>query len=77
MTRTLTLVVVPVVVAIVGYGAFIFLGAWIDGRRQAVREKGLHPVTEPDGRVEAREYATKTKRRELSLWHALSRAITQ
>ena len=52
MSRTFIFVVVPVVIAAVGYGAFIFVGARIDGRRQAVREKGLHPVTEPDGSVE-------------------------
>jgi len=33
----------------------ILLGAWIDGRRQAVRDKGLHPSTTPEGHVEARE----------------------
>ena len=34
----------------------VLLGAWIDGRRQAVRKKGLHPVTTPEGQVEAREH---------------------
>ena len=37
------------------YGAFLLYGAWIDGRRQTVREAGLHPVTEPTGEVHARE----------------------
>ncbi len=33
------------------YGAIVLYGAWIDGRRQRVREKGLHPVTESTGEV--------------------------
>ena len=37
------------------YVAFVLYGTWIDGRRQAVREKGLHPVTEPSGEVHAQE----------------------
>ena len=37
------------------YGAFVLYGAWIDGRRQAVRDKGLHPVTDATGGVHARE----------------------
>ena len=37
------------------FGAFVLYGAWIDGRRQKVREQGMHPVTEADGTVEARE----------------------
>ncbi len=37
------------------YGAIVLYGAWIDGRRQTVREKGLHPVTESTGEVHARE----------------------
>ncbi len=64
MSRTTFLfVIVPVAVAAIGYAAFILLGAWIDGRRQAVRDKGLHPVTEPDGSVEAREYVDQDKER--------------
>lgn len=41
--------------AVFAYGAFVLLGAWIDGRRQAVREQGKHPVTTSAGNVEARE----------------------
>lgn len=59
MNKSYIFVAVMTVVAIVAYGAFIFLGAWIDGRRQAVRDKGLHPVTTSDGNVEAREHVDK------------------
>ena len=56
----LTWVSVALVVgAAVCYAAFVLYGAWIDGRRQAVREKGLHPVTEPTGEVHAREEEDK------------------
>ena len=41
--------------AAVCFGAFLLYGFWIDGRRQKVREQGKHPVTEPDGTVDARE----------------------
>ena len=41
--------------AVVCFGAFILYGAWIDGRRQKVREQGKHPVTETDGAVTSRE----------------------
>ncbi len=50
-----TVAIILTVLAVVLYGAFVLYGAWIDGRRQAVREKGLHPTTEPDGEVHARE----------------------
>ena len=63
MSKSGIFVVVITVVAIVAYGAFIFLGAWIDGRRQAVRDKGLHPVTNSEGNVEAREHVDKDKER--------------
>lgn len=43
------------IVAVALFGAFVLLGAWIDGRRQALRDKGLHPVTTPEGNVEAQE----------------------
>jgi hypothetical protein len=43
------------VVAAALLGAFVLLGAWIDGRRQAIRKKGLHPVTTAEGQVEAKE----------------------
>ena len=45
------LTIALVVAAAVFYGGFVLYGAWIDGRRQAVREKGLRPVTEPTGEV--------------------------
>ena len=41
--------------ALVCFGAVVLYGAWIDGRRQKVREKGLHPMTTGRGSVEARE----------------------
>ena len=47
--------VVITVLGISAYGAFVLLGAWIDGRRQAVRYKGLHPVTKPDSNVGSKE----------------------
>jgi hypothetical protein len=47
--------IVLAVVAALFFGGFVLYGAWIDGRRQKVRDKGLHPVTQPDGEVEARE----------------------
>ena len=50
-----TVAIVLAVVAAIFYGGFVLYGAWIDGRRQAVREKGLHPVTEPNGKVHAQE----------------------
>ncbi len=75
MTRTLILVVVRVLVAIAGYGALIFLGAWIDGRRQAVREKGLHPVQNRTAAWKRGSMPTKTKRHKLSEGHGFSRAL--
>jgi hypothetical protein len=44
------------IIALVLFGAFVLLGAWIDGRRQAIRNKGLHPVTTPNGQVESQEF---------------------
>ena len=41
--------------AAVCFGAFVLYAAWIDGRRQKVREQGKHPVTRSDGKVEVRE----------------------
>ena len=49
-----------VVGAVVCYAVFVLYGAWIDGRRQAVRDKGLHPVTEPTGEVHAQEEEDKS-----------------
>ncbi len=45
------LTVLLVVGAGILYGAVVLYGAWIDGRRQSVREQGLTPVTEPTGGV--------------------------
>lgn len=59
MSKTAILGIAIVIVLTVAYGAFVLLGAWIDGRRQAVRNKGLHPVTTPEGNVEAREHDGK------------------
>ena len=47
--------VVLAVVAVGFYGLTVLYGAWIDGRRQKVRDKGRHPVTTSEGKVEARE----------------------
>jgi hypothetical protein len=47
--------IVLVVVALGFYGLIVLYGAWIDGKRQQVRDKGKHPVTEPTGEVHARE----------------------
>ena len=43
------------VLAVALFGAFILLGAWMDGRRQRVLEAGKHPVTTPEGNVVADE----------------------
>lgn len=37
--------------AAVCYAAFVLYGAWIDGQRQKVREKGGRPVTDEHGDV--------------------------
>lgn len=37
------------------YGAIVSYGAWIDGKRQDVRDKGMHPVTDSTGQVHAEE----------------------
>ena len=47
--------IVLVVVALGFYGLIVLYGAWIDGKRQRVRNKGKHPVTEGTGEVHARE----------------------
>jgi hypothetical protein len=47
--------IVLVIVAGVFYAAFVLYGAWIDGRRQKIRENGQHPVTDSSGGVHARE----------------------
>ena len=46
--------IVLVVVALAFYGVFVLYGAWIDGKRQKLRDEGKHPVT-TDGEVKARE----------------------
>jgi hypothetical protein len=54
MSTTLAAIVLAGV-AILFYGAFVLYGAWIDGKRQKIRNKGLHPVTESTGEVHSRE----------------------
>lgn len=46
--------IVLAVVAGLFYAASVLYGAWIDGRRQKIRNKGKHPVTDATG-VHARE----------------------
>ena len=50
-----TIAIILTLVAALFYGAFVLYGTWIDGRRQALREKGLHPTTDETGQVHARE----------------------
>ena len=52
-----TFAIVITVLAIACFGAFVLLGAVIDGRRQKVLEHGQHPVTTASGQVEAEEDA--------------------
>ena len=52
-----TFAIILAVLAISLFGAFVLLGAWIDGRRQAFRKRGLHPTTNPGGHVVAQETA--------------------
>ncbi len=52
---TTRLSIVLALVAVLFYGGFVLYGAWIDGRRQKIREQGLHPTTEDSGEVHARE----------------------
>jgi hypothetical protein len=47
--------IVLVVVALGFYGLIVLYGAWIDGKRQKVRNKGKHPVTTTKGEVKAWE----------------------
>lgn len=53
-----TVAILLTVMAVVFYGAFVLYGTWIDGRRQAMRNKGLHPETDETGQVHAREEDT-------------------
>ncbi len=41
--------------AVICFAAFVLYGAWIDGKRQKIRNKGLHPVTTEHADVEAKE----------------------
>ncbi len=50
-----TVAIILTLVAVLFYGAFVLYGTWIDGRRQAVRDKGLHPTTDDSRQVYARE----------------------
>ena len=50
-----TFAVAITVLAVACFGAFILLGAWIDGRRQKVLNRGEHPVTTPVGQVTSEE----------------------
>lgn len=50
-----TVAIILTAVAVLFYGAFVLYGTWIDGRRQAMRDKGLHPTTDDTGEVHARE----------------------
>ena len=50
-----TFAIVITVLAIACFGAFILLGAWMDGRRQKVLNHGQHPVTTPGGQVTSEE----------------------
>lgn len=50
-----TVAIILTLVAVLFYTAFVLYGTWIDGRRQAVRDRGLHPETDELGQVHARE----------------------
>ena len=50
-----TIAIILTLVAVLFYGAFVLYGTWIDGRRQALRDQGLHPRTGDNGQVHARE----------------------
>jgi hypothetical protein len=57
-TQHLSLTALTIILTVSGalfYGAIVLYGTWIDGRRQDIRKQGLHPVTDPDGHVHARE----------------------
>ncbi|HEV2577481.1 MAG TPA: hypothetical protein VGU25_09750 [Acidobacteriaceae bacterium] len=56
--------IVLAVVAVGFYGLIVLYGAWIDGKRQKVRDKGKHPVTEGSGEVHAREDHRNGSRRD-------------
>ena len=50
-----TIAIILTLVAVLFYGAVVLYGTWIDGPRQAVRNKGQHPETDEFGQVHARE----------------------
>ena len=53
-----TIAIILTLVAVLFYGAFVLYGTWssrIDGRRQALRNQGLHPESDDFGQVHARE----------------------
>ena len=54
----ITLSIALAAMAALFYAGFVLYGAWVDGRRQAVRKEGLHPTTEPSGQVHAQEKET-------------------
>ena len=54
-----TVAIILTLVAGLFYGAIVLYGTLIDGRRQAVRDKGLHPITDSAGQVHAREEETR------------------
>ena len=55
--------VVLTLLAAMMFAAIVLYGARIDGRRQALRNRGLHPVTTGTGQVEARESEADESRR--------------
>ncbi len=57
-----TVGIVLTVVAAFFYGAFVLYGAWIDGRRQKIRDRGMRPVTESTGEVHARRAGEEEER---------------
>ena len=57
-SQHLSLTALTILLTVTGgllYGAIVLYGTWIDGRRENVRKQGLHPVTDADGGVHARE----------------------
>ena len=50
-----TIAIILTAVAVLFYGVFVLYGTWIDGRRQDLRDQGLHPMTDDNGQVHARE----------------------
>lgn len=46
--------------AVVCFGAFVLYGAWIDGRREKLREQGFHPTTGRTGSVHTTEEESRS-----------------